>query len=71
MDNLLSNALVSSVVYSVLGIIVWLAGYYVIEKLTPEDTWGEIVKNKNTAIAIIFGSMIIAIALIISAAIHG
>jgi uncharacterized membrane protein YjfL (UPF0719 family) len=71
MDNFLSNPLVNSVVYSVLGIIVWLVGYYVIEKITPEDTWGEIVKNKNTAIAIIFGSMIIAIALIISAAIHG
>lgn len=71
MENLLSNPLISASIYSILGIIIWLVGYYLIEKITPEDTWGEIVKNKNTAIAIIFGSMIIAIALIISAAIHG
>ena len=65
------HPLLAAVVYSVLGIAVWIGAYFVIEKITPENTWGEIVKNKNTAVAIIFGSMIIAIALIISAAIHG
>lgn len=65
------HPLLAAVVYSVLGIAVWIGAYFLIEKITPENTWGEIVKNKNTAVAIIFGSMIIAIALIISAAIHG
>jgi putative membrane protein len=71
MDQAITNPLISAIIFSVLGIIVWLGAYYVIEKITPENTWAEIVKNKNTAVAIIFGSMIIAIALIISAAIHG
>ncbi len=71
MEQAISHPLLNAIIYSVLGIVVWLGAYYVIEKITPENTWAEIVKNKNTAVAIILGSMIIAIALIISAAIHG
>ena len=41
------------------------------EKITPENTWKEIVQNKNTALAIVFAALIIGISLIISAAIHG
>ncbi|MCC7464671.1 MAG: DUF350 domain-containing protein [Saprospiraceae bacterium] len=71
MENAITHPLVSAIIFSILGILVWLGAYFVIEKITPENTWAEITKNKNTAVAIIFGSMIIAIALIISAAIHG
>jgi len=71
MEQAITHPLLSALVYSILGIVVWLGAYFVIEKITPENTWAEIVKNKNTALAIILGSMIIAIALIISAAIHG
>ena len=71
MEQAITNPLLSALIYSILGIVVWLGAYFVIEKITPENTWAEIVKNKNTALAIILGSMIIAIALIISAAIHG
>lgn len=60
-----------SVLYSVLGIVILLITYYVIEKMTPENTWKEISKNNNTALAIIFAAFIIGIAMIISAAIHG
>jgi uncharacterized membrane protein YjfL (UPF0719 family) len=45
--------------------------YCIIEKITPENTWKEIVENKNVALAIVFAALIIGIALIISAAIHG
>jgi len=71
MEQAITHPLLNAIIYSVLGIVVWLGAYYIIEKITPENTWAEIVKNKNTAVAIILGSMIIAIALIISAAIHG
>lgn len=65
------SALINSVVFSVIGIIILLIFYFLIEKLTPEKTWHEISQNKNTALAIIFGALIIAVAMIISAAIHG
>ncbi|HLP92511.1 MAG: DUF350 domain-containing protein [Chitinophagales bacterium] len=71
MEQAITHPLVSAIIFSVLGILVWLGAYYIIEKITPENTWAEITKNKNTAVAIILGSMIIAIAMIISAAIHG
>lgn len=71
MDQTLMHPLLAAIVYSILGIAIWIGAYFLIEKITPENTWAEIVKNKNTAVAIIFGAMIIAIALIISAAIHG
>lgn len=65
------SALINSIVFSVIGIIILLVFYFLIEKLTPEQTWHEISQNKNTALAIIFGALIIAVAMIISAAIHG
>lgn len=65
------NALINSVVFSVIGVVILLIAYYVIEKVTPENTWKEIVHNKNVALAIVFAALIIGISLIISAAIHG
>jgi putative membrane protein len=60
-----------SVIFSFLGFAILLIAYYIVEKLTPENTWKEIVENKNVALAIVFGAFIIGIAIIISGAIHG
>jgi uncharacterized membrane protein YjfL (UPF0719 family) len=61
----------SSVLFSLLGLAILLVSYYIIEKLTPENTWKEIVENKNVALAIVFAAFIIGISIIISGAIHG
>jgi uncharacterized membrane protein YjfL (UPF0719 family) len=71
MEALQLKYIVGSVLYSALGIIILLVSFWIIEKITPENTWQEIVKNKNMALAIIFAAYIIAIAIIISSAIHG
>ncbi|MBA5792959.1 DUF350 domain-containing protein [Flavobacterium sp. xlx-214] len=65
------NGITNSIVYSVIGIAILLITYLIIEKLTPENSWKEIVENKNMALAIVFAAFIIGIALIISAALHG
>lgn len=65
------HALINSLVYCFIGIIILLLSYFVIEKLTPERSWKEIVENKNYALAIIFAALILGISMIISAAIHG
>ncbi len=54
-----------------LGFVILLICYYILEKLTPENTWKEIVQNKNTALAIVFAAFILGISLIIGFAIHG
>ena len=69
-DILQTKYIVGSIVYSLIGIIILVVSFWVIEKITPENTWKEIVEKKNVAIAIIAGAYIIAIAIIISSAIH-
>lgn len=61
----------ASIVYSIIGIVVFIFAYWVIERLTPEKSWQEIVKNKNIALAIVFAAFILGISIIIAAAIHG
>ncbi len=63
--------IIASVLYSVIGIVILLVSFWVIEKITPENLWKEIVHNNNTALAIVCASFMIAVALIISSAIHG
>lgn len=63
--------LVASILYSVLGIVVLFVSFWIIEKITPENLWKEILEKKNIALAIVFAAFILAIAIIISSAIHG
>ena len=71
MEYIAVKGIVSSLIFSGIGIIILIISYLILEKLTPENTWNELVKNKNIALAIVFGAFIIGISLIISAAIHG
>lgn len=64
------KAILASVIYSVLGIIILVISYFLVEKITPENTWKEVVQNKNTAVAMIASAYILAIAIIIASAIH-
>lgn len=61
----------ASVIYSLLGVIILLVCFWVIEKITPENLWKEILEKRNMALAIIAAAFIIAVAIIISSAIHG
>ncbi|MFD2892467.1 DUF350 domain-containing protein [Flavobacterium chuncheonense] len=71
MEYIALKGIANALIFSVIGVVVLIVSYYVIEKLTPENTWKEIVQNKNIALAIVFAALIIGISLIISAAIHG
>ncbi|KOS06335.1 hypothetical protein AM493_10045 [Flavobacterium akiainvivens] len=63
--------IIASVVFSFVGLIILFIAYFIVEKITPESTWKEIVQNKNVALAIIIGAFIIGMSIIISGAIHG
>jgi putative membrane protein len=62
---------VGSLIYSFLGILVLFMAFWVIEKVTPENLWKEILEKQNQALAIVAAAFIIAIAIIIASAIHG
>lgn len=63
--------IVSSLVYSLLGIGILFAAFWVIEMVTPENLWKEILEKQNMALAILFAAFMLAIAIIIASAIHG
>ncbi|HEY2561049.1 MAG TPA: DUF350 domain-containing protein [Caldimonas sp.] len=63
--------IVGSVLYAVIGIAVLGIFFVILDKLTPYHLWTEIVDKKNVALAIVLGSMCIAVGLIIAAAVHG
>ncbi|MBL8330409.1 MAG: DUF350 domain-containing protein [Rubrivivax sp.] len=60
-----------SMLFALMGVIIFWLCFVIIDKLTPYDLWGEIVERKNVALAIVVGAMCIAIGLIVSAAVHG
>ena len=64
-------ALIGSAVYSVIGIILVIIGFIVIDKLTPYDLWKELIENRNQPLATVVAAFCLAIAIIVAAAIHG
>ena len=60
-----------SILFALIGVLVFWVSFLIIDKLTPYDLWAEIVEHKNLALAIVVGAMCIAIGLIVSAAVHG
>jgi uncharacterized membrane protein YjfL (UPF0719 family) len=62
---------VGSIVYALIGVLVFLICFVIVDKLTPYQLWSQIVEEKNVALAIVVGAIAIAIGLIVAAAIHG
>jgi putative membrane protein len=60
-----------SVLYAIIGVLVFWVSFIIIDKLTPYDLWGEIVEKKNLALAIVVAAMCIAIGMIVAAAVVG
>ena len=71
MLNFSWNALVNSLIYTVLGVAIFWIAFMVIDRLTPYNLWKELVEEKNVALAIVVGAMCLGIAVIVGAAIHG
>ena len=67
----LPDFILSSLVFAVLGIILFAIAFWVIQKATPFSIRKEIEEDHNVALAIVIASVIIGIALIVSAAVHG
>jgi putative membrane protein len=67
----LLSVLVTTVIFTVFGLVVFGLAYMIIVKLSPFSIRKEIEDDQNTALAIIIGSVIIGVALIIAAAVHG
>jgi putative membrane protein len=66
-----AKALVASIIYSVIGIVMFAASFLVIKLVTPFSLRKEIEEDQNTALALMIGSVILGLSIIIAAAIGG
>ena len=66
-----AKILFNSLVYSILGVVVFWVSFIIVDKFTPYDLWKEIVEKKNQPLATVVAAMCLGIALIVAAAIHG
>ena len=57
--------------YTVFGIIVFGAAFWLITKLVPFSMRKEIEEDQNTALAILVGAVLLGLAIIIASTIHG
>jgi uncharacterized membrane protein YjfL (UPF0719 family) len=64
-------AILSTLLYSVLGMVVFVIGFVILDLLTPGKLWQEIEQKQNVAVAIFAGAVAIGLAIIVAAAIHG
>ena len=71
LDWLKPAVIFGSVLYALIGVLIFWISFILVDKLTPYRLWEEIIEKKNLALAIVVGSMCIAIGLIVAAAVHG
>ena len=69
MENLLP-VVVTTLVFVVIGLIVFALAFLVIAKATPFSVRKEIEEDQNIALAIVIAAVILGSALIIAAAVH-
>jgi uncharacterized membrane protein YjfL (UPF0719 family) len=67
----LVSTLITTLVFVVLGLIIFALVFFVIAKATPFSVRKEIEEDQNIALGIVIASVILGSALIIAAAIHG
>lgn len=63
-------SLINSLVYALLGAVVFWVAFIVIDKMTPYDLWKELIEGRNTALGMVAAAMCLGIAIIVAAAIH-
>jgi putative membrane protein len=62
--------LLNALIYALLGIVIFLFAFMIVDKMTPYHLWKEIVEDKNIALAILIGAISLGMCIIIAAAVH-
>ncbi len=59
-----------TLLYALMGIIIFWVAFIIIDKITPYDLWREIVEKQNQALGLVVAAMCLGISIIVAAAIH-
>jgi|JI61114DRNA_FD_contig_21_1569403_length_267_multi_2_in_0_out_0_1 putative membrane protein len=62
--------LLGAILYSIVGIIIFLLVSFIYDWITPVQVWKEIAEKQNIALAIVIAAMMVGISIIIGSA-HG
>ena len=71
LDWLRPAAFFGSILYALIGVLVFWLCFVLIDKITPHDLWREIVEKQNRALGMVVAAMCLGISLIVAAANHG
>ncbi|MBT9505180.1 DUF350 domain-containing protein [Rhodoferax sp.] len=71
MEWLKTGAFFGSIMFALMGVVIFLLAFVIIDKLTPYNLWEEIVEKQNRALALVVAAMSLGICIIVAAAIHG
>ena len=71
LDWLRPAAFFGSILYALVGVVIFWLCFVIVDKITPYDLWREIVEKQNRALAMLVAAMCLGISIIVAAAIHG
>ena len=63
-------AFLGSIVYALIGVVMFWLSFVIIDKITPYNLWEEIVEKHNVALGLVVAAMSLGICIIVAAAIH-
>jgi putative membrane protein len=69
-DQTLLQGVMESLLYSVIGIILAVVAFKVVDWITPGDLSAQISKEGNVAVAVLLGFLVLGICIIIAAALN-
>jgi putative membrane protein len=63
-------AFLGSILYALIGVVIFWLSFVIIDRITPYNLWEEIVEKQNVALGLVVASMSLGICIIVAAAIH-
>lgn len=67
---LTASMLLGSILFALIGVVVFWLAFLFIDKITPYNLWEELVEKQNVALGIVVGAMSLGVSIIVAAAIH-
>lgn len=71
MEWIKPGAILGSLIFALIGVVIFWLSFIIIDKLTPYNLWEEIVEKQNLALGVVVAAMSLGICVIVAAAIHG
>ncbi|HSB09031.1 MAG TPA: DUF350 domain-containing protein [Blastocatellia bacterium] len=69
--NQLTDLLVETLAFTLVGLVLFALAFWIIVKVSPFSIRKEIEEDQNIALGIVIASVILGIAMIVAAAVHG